>query len=288
MTLRPEHSYGERQEGASSSRRLVASCILSLLLGAAHAAAPAPSRAASLSGSSWSVNRQAEVAEEHSYTRLKTPSEVRKFAELGLLVRVSGNADYELSGVSFPYARPEVKLFIDRLAGQYKGATGEKLVVTSLTRPLSKQPRNASRHSVHTTGMAVDIRRPQNRKQRTWLEKALLELETRGVLDATHEKRPPHYHVAVFPSQYAAYVEKMTGEPSIAGAEPEPPPRPAPQLPASRTDTAAEYMPYRVAAGDSLWGIAKRFGTSVDRIRSLNGIPNARIKAGQTLMVPAR
>ena len=38
--------------------------------------------------------------------------------------------------VSFPFARPEVELFVQRLSGQYRRACGEQLVVTSLTRPI--------------------------------------------------------------------------------------------------------------------------------------------------------
>ena len=68
-----------------------------------------------------------------------------------------------------------MKLFIERLARQYRGATGEKLVVTSLTRPTREQPGNASRYSVHPCGMAVDFRRPWGRKARRWLEQAGIE-----------------------------------------------------------------------------------------------------------------
>ena len=33
-------------------------------------------------------------------------------------------------------------------------------------------------------------------------------IERSGVLEATYERNPPHFHVALFPSQYAAYVER--------------------------------------------------------------------------------
>jgi hypothetical protein len=102
-----------------------------------------------------------------------------------------------------------VKLFIERLGRQYFDAHGTPLVVTSLTRPAENQPRNAHQLSVHPAGMAVDFRVPQDARARAWLESALLQLENRGILDVTRERYPPHYHVAVFPAAYRAYVEKL-------------------------------------------------------------------------------
>ena len=37
--------------------------------------------------------------------------------------------DFELHRVSFPYARPELDLFLRRLSAQYRAACGERLVV---------------------------------------------------------------------------------------------------------------------------------------------------------------
>ena len=134
--------------------------------------------------------RQKRVAEDHDFTFLRTSSEVRRFVSLGLLVRVKGDADHHLHRVSFPYARPEVRTFVQRIARQYRAACGEKLVVTSLTRPKNRQPRNSSHLSVHPTGMAVDLRRSDKRACRSWIEDTLLYLEGAGVLDATRERRP--------------------------------------------------------------------------------------------------
>ncbi len=78
--------------------------------------------------------------------------------------------------------------------------------MTSLTRPSSRQPGNAHRLSIHPAGMAVDLRVPGDPADRQWLENALLSLEAAGVLDATRERRPPHYHVAVFPEAYRKHV----------------------------------------------------------------------------------
>jgi hypothetical protein len=207
--------------------------------------------------------RQSSVAKAHDFTYLRTPGHVHKFVKAGLLVRVNPTRTLDLSGVSYPYCRPEVKLFIDRLANQYRNATGEKLVITSLTRPKSNQPRNASPNSVHPTGMAVDFRRSHNRNARRWLERTLLTLEHRGVLEATRESRPPHYHVAIYPQPYEDYVASKL-----------------------RGDTTGTTGTYTVLPGDSLWEIAQRNGTSVDRLKRANSMRSSRIFPGQKLQIP--
>ena len=226
----------------------------------------APASAQSLRGSPWSVTRQNQVAQDHDYTFLVTGRGVRDFVSKGYLVEVPGDANYTLAAVSYPYARTEVKLFIERLGAQYRAACGEPLVVTSLTRPRSAQPRNASRRSVHPTGMAADFRRSTQRSCRDWLEDTLLSLEKQGVLEATRERYPPHYHVAVFPEHYARYVAA---------------------LPDKSLPTPAEVTHHRVRRGDSLWSIARDYGIDVDSLKAANQLSGSRIYAGQTLRIPS-
>jgi hypothetical protein len=231
--------------------------------------------AQSLKGSRTAMVRQNRAAKAHDYTFLRTSSQVHDFARRGLLLKLSGNRDYELNRVSFPYARPEVKTFIERLADQYRGACGERLVVTSLTRPTSRQPWNASDMSVHPTGMAVDLRRSSKSSCRVWLERTLLQLEKNGVLDATRENHPPHYHVALYPKPYLRYLASRgvaAGETRLAAATGE--------------DGATGATKYRVASGDNLWVIARRHGTSVEQIKQANGIRSNRLKPGQVLDIP--
>ncbi len=217
--------------------------------------------AGSLRGTTSSLNRQNTQARDHDYTFLRTKSQVSHFVNRGWLVPVRPNGVYTLKGVSFPYSRPEVRLFVERLGAQYHAACGEKLVVTSLTRPKNYQPSNASPRSVHPTGMALDLRRPRSRSCRSWLERVLLSLEDQRVLEATYERWPPHYHVAVFPQPYKRYVERL----QAAGAD--------------RT--------YRVGRGDTLWTIAKKYGVSVSRVKEHNRLRSSRIYPGQVLKLPA-
>lgn len=229
------------------------------------AAGPGGAEGQSLQGSTASLDRQNRVAREHAFSFLETAERVRSFAAQGRLVEVKPSADLALRGVSFPYARPEVELFVRRLARQYREACGEQLVVTSLTRPTTHQPRNASDRSVHPTGMAVDLRYSFNRVCRSWLERVLLDLERAGVLEATRERSPVHYHVAVFPRAYAAYVSALDARQATA---------------------AADRLAYTVRAGDSLWAIARTHGTTVERLRAANQLAGNRIYVGQVLDVP--
>jgi len=166
--------------------------------------------AGELGGSRAAVNRAHRVARKNDFTFLRSAAHIREFVAAARLQRVVTTENFLLAGVSFPYARPAVKVFLQRLAADYRAATGERLVVTSLTRPISRQPRNASRFSVHPTGIAVDLRIPKNASNRKWLEQTLLALEDQVVLDVTKERSPAHYHVAVFPREYERYVASLT------------------------------------------------------------------------------
>ena len=174
---------------------------------------------ATLRGSRSAMERQNRIARENDFTFLRTPAQVRHFVAEGRLVPLEGNSNYRVAGVSFPYARPEVALFVSRLAAQYRESCGEQLVVTSATRPEARQPRNSSPLSVHPAGMAVDLRIPQTTRCRAVLEGTLLALEDRAVLDVTRERRPPHYHVAVFTSEYSNYVAGILADSTAAAAE---------------------------------------------------------------------
>lgn len=241
-----------------ASRLLVAAVILGLV--------PQGLGAQSLQGSPASLDIQNRIARQHDFTYIDTPQRVDYFESQGWLVPVAPTADLALDNeVSHPVARREVQLFVQRLAGQYRQACGEKLVVTSLTRPISQQPRNASDRSVHPTGMAVDLRYSTNRRCRAWLEGVLNSLERQGVLEATRERSPVHYHVAVFPRQYQAYVDVLQER---------------------ERERLGDVLAYTVRRGDSLWDIARSHGTSIDNLKAANGLTGNRIYAGQVIDVP--
>ncbi|HEX9109044.1 MAG TPA: DUF5715 family protein [Longimicrobiales bacterium] len=269
-------------------------------------------QSAALRGSHEKMLRQRGVADSSAYPLLQTGADVEQYADLGVLVLVEPSADLQLARVSFAVTRPEVRTFVRRLAHQYHEACGEPLIVTSLTRPLDEQPENASELSVHPAGMAVDMRRPTRRACRRWLEKTLVSLQDEGVLAATRESRPVHYHVAVFPQKYMAMVEAQggaggTSQPATVAAD-------ATALGGPRSLASADLQQqeerasahrsrrhtrslgsaeeraraatYRVQRGDTLGQIAARHGISVALLKRANGIRGSRIAPGQVLRIP--
>lgn len=248
--------------------------------------------AQALKGSRTAMRKQNSVAQNQDYSFLRTSTDVRRFVEKGLLVPVKSSSYLKLADVSFPYTRPAVKTFVDRLAPQYKEACGEKLVVTSLTRPLSRQPRNASDLSVHPAGMALDLRTSRRSSCRRWLESTLLSLESKGVLEATRERRPAHYHVAIFPVAYLNYVEALTGDTRLA--ERKSAPQEGIKIAKAEQPNYASVMPvsnsssgYKVRRGDSLWTIARKHGVTVAELKQANGLRGSTIRVGQTLVIPS-
>ncbi|CAN5718101.1 hypothetical protein BH23GEM3_BH23GEM3_22170 [soil metagenome] len=165
---------------------------------------------ASLRGSPAAMVQQNEVAKSHGLAFYGTAGDIRAAVASGELVELAGNEDYAVADfVQYPFLQPAGLVFVERLSAQYRESCGQKLVVTSATRPTSGQPVNAHRLSVHPAGMAVDLRVSDRASCRSWLESTLLSLEERGVLNGIREFRPPHYHVAVFPEPYLAYVEEI-------------------------------------------------------------------------------
>lgn len=223
---------------------------------------PGAGEAQSLRVSVASMDLQNQQASLHGFTFARTSEDVQKLIDSGALVPIRGNRHFTIKeGVTFPYARPEVRHFLTNLGRHYYEACGEQMVVTSLTRARNRQPRNASKRSVHPTGMAMDLRRSWGRGCRSWMEMALLTLEVNGILDAMLESKPPHYHVALFPAAW-----KNRGAEILDRGEP---------------------THYQVSRGDTLWKIAKRHNTDVYSVKKINGLRSDSIYIGQVLRLPS-
>lgn len=238
--------------------------------------------AQTLRGSPTSIERIYRQAMKHDLHFYETGAGVRRAADKGRFVRLAGNADYRIAGVSYPYVLPSTRTFIQRLASQYRDQCGEKLVVTSAIRPRSIRLVNSTPKTVHPTGMAVDLRKPTSGHCLRWLRETLLYVEAAGVIDAVEEFRPPHFHVAVFPDPYQGYVEHRGGSTKVASAGKASPAK----KPAAKPAKAAKSG-YQVRRGDTLWSIARRHGTSVDRLKEANEIASSKLLAGQKLVIPS-
>jgi LPXTG-motif cell wall-anchored protein len=153
------------------------------------------------------MEEQYRMAQEHGVRFYETAEEVEEALRAGELVYMPGSEDYEVADfVQPPYVRPDVLPFIERTARLYREACREPLVVTSAVRPRQDQPPNAHELSVHPAGMAVDFRVSRNPECVAWFEEKLLELEEEGLVQATRERNPPHFHIAVYPRPYLAYA----------------------------------------------------------------------------------
>src|SRR3712207_3526984 len=154
--------------------------------------------AQSLRGSQESVDHLYLVARASGLQFHATVRSARRAVAAGEFVPLSGNNDYvPKSRMSLPYATAEVRSYIEHLSAEYHSACGERLVITSALRPMSRRPRNGSVKSVHPAGIAVDVRKPKRRLCRDWLRQLLLQHEREGTIEATEEFRPPHFHIVV-------------------------------------------------------------------------------------------
>ncbi|HXU28955.1 MAG TPA: DUF5715 family protein [Thermoanaerobaculia bacterium] len=281
--------------------RFTAAFVLAFfLLGTCGTLSLEPLSAQTLVGSPASMDRQNRAAEDEAFTYLRNPEDIEVFVRHGLLVYVPGNGEYQVDGASFPYARPEVKRFLEWMGHLERKSCGEPLVATSLVRPKSHQPRNASIHSVHPTGMAMDLRRSLRRACSSLLESTLLDLESRGILEATKERFPAHYHVALFPEAFSSYLlaidggrelppiqtAGLSGPPvdSIAESAPSPGSVRSGNVPAGRT--ASRSAVHRVRRGETLSRIASHYGLSADSLRRANGLRGSKLFSGQRLRIP--
>ncbi len=270
----------------------IAIAISALVLLAPGTAAQRRDRAPDeLRGSPASVEKMYRFAKSHRMSFYLTPTNVTEAIEQGRLVPLTGDATYEITrGVGFSSATREAKAFVIAFAPQYLAACGTPLTVTSAARPMSRQPRNGHQHSVHPTGIAVDLRRPYRGPCLTWLRGALTRLEKKGIIEATEERHPAHVHLAVLvPPGRAVKLPDLT-----IGA-----PRPVPVGTAAvsngnvrldaRTTSPTDARAYTVRQGDTLWEIATKNGVTVAALARANKrCQTAPLRPGTTLVLPEK
>jgi LysM repeat protein len=249
-------------------------------------------RPESLRGSKASVEKMYDFAQRYRYPFYLTPTNVDAAVAQGRLVALTGDSTYELTrGVGFSYATREAKQFVTQFAPQYLYACGSPLTVTSAARPLSRQPHNANPHSVHPTGIAVDIRRPPPGPCLTWVRKALADLESRGLIEATEEHHPIHLHLAVLAAPGAKVVLPNLVQGMVAAARvPTAPLASATVVSVANGEVSLPtkgVRTYVVRQGDTLYDIANKTGVSVQALAAENRrVAKGTLKPGTTLKVP--
>lgn len=212
--------------------------------------------------------RQAQTEDLRFY---ETAREVRKAVTNGRLQSLAADTEFKLHKVGYPFARPATRAFVKRLGVQYREECGEQLEVTSGVRPATRQPPNSVAISVHPTGMAVDLHKPKDAKCLRWLRNTLIDLENAGVLEATEEFAPPHFHVAVYETPYRRYLAAQT---------------PTGERRQLASNQSVDASSYRVRPGDTLWAIARAHDTTVDALVSANHLGGRVIRPGQELLIP--
>lgn len=248
----------------------------------------------SLKGSAASLDRQNRAANRASLKRHQTPKELMRTVQQGKLIRIQDGKFFELHNVSYPYAHPQLKDFLVDFAKIMRRECGINLVITSLARPISTQPKNASSRSVHPTGIAADLRLPPQYCRKK-IEPILLQLEHMKVIEATRERRPPHYHVSINPVGYLEAIQSGNGSLQITS----PSHSKAQQKEFRVTQDSIkkhkkskkrkrikQHKVYRVKSGDTLWDLAQKWNVTVQAIQRTNQLKSSRIDLGQNLKIP--
>jgi hypothetical protein len=171
---------------------------------------------AKLTGSKEAVMGAYQYATVAGYTFVASEASRQNLIQSGSLVKLEGPY-LELIDVSEPYVMPVVAAFANRLGQQYAAQGCGKLKVTSALRSLATQGAlpNGSTHSVHPTGMSIDLRRetPATTEESfclKWLNDTLTAVEADKRIDVTAENAPRHFHVVVVPDAYEAWLKNRT------------------------------------------------------------------------------
>lgn len=155
-------------------------------------------RVSLIGGEITTSERQFLYAESNRLPFVSSESEYRQLSRNGFFVRL-GHSDITVPARR-PYVLPSTAEFVYATATAYRAAGCGRLAVTGAGRLTTERPVNGSLHSVHPTGMAVDIRvRGVSSVCEEWLNAHFTTAEANGVIDATREHLPPHFHVVVVP-----------------------------------------------------------------------------------------
>lgn len=176
-----------------------------------------------LKGSRSALAEQNRKANEEDLTRIKDDDMLERFIKHGYLVPLQGNSNYCVDrrlDDDQAYVRPYTRKFVERLSEQYHSKFGQKLQVNSGIRTQKDQKKLRRRNvnaapysgplaSSHMTGATVDITKKKLKKNGIkWLRTVLSDLDRRGVIEATEEKKQSVFHIMVYRDEYADYIQR--------------------------------------------------------------------------------
>lgn len=158
---------------------------------------PWPSTEVSLVGGCQTTSEQQfQYALKQNLTPVTTAAEYADRIARGQFVRLEG--PHLLVLAKRPYALPSTVAFMMELSAAYHATGCGQVIVKDAVRLVSERPPNGSIHSVHPSGMAVDIRvRYIKPACADWLRMYVRQKEAVGAVDATHELHPEHLHIVV-------------------------------------------------------------------------------------------
>ena len=161
----------------------------------------------SLNGGELTTSKRQYLYAEATGIPVVLTSNYNQLRNAGHLVRLSGPhigfTEVFNRGNSVAYVLSSTLTFFRNLSEAYNAAGCGRLMVNNVLRlDDRRRPRNASPHSVHPRGMAVDLRIIHLSPHCYGvLERLLQAAEANGEADVTLENNPRHFHVVVVPRQ---------------------------------------------------------------------------------------
>ncbi|WP_193214568.1 LysM peptidoglycan-binding domain-containing protein [Luteolibacter marinus] len=102
-------------------------------------------------------------------------------------------------------------------------------------------------------------------------------------VDAEPDKQPEPVQT---PPLIAANTPQKTATTPVINPKPTPKPAPKPKPKPAPVKVKPKVVRHTVKKGDSLYAIAKRYGTTVGKIQSANRLKGTIIRPGQSLVIP--
>ena len=153
----------------------------------------------SLVGGEVSSSKQQAVYADTNGVPRATSSNFDELVKSGQLVKLEGPNIKLKSDKVIPYVLPSTKVFVLQLAYDFgQAGCGTLGISEALRLDDRRKPKNASPDSVHTRGMAVDIRTKYIPAEcADWIRSYVIQKETEGKVDGTQEWKPERLHIVV-------------------------------------------------------------------------------------------